>query len=476
MAATASEESPTAAHRRLVQRTHSEVWGPNCRSVPTSQVGSVVMDDIHRYTGRPLAVVTIGLPARGKSHLAHKLCRYCNWIGIEARTFISVSYAAKILEMTQRKFDTDFLLDHMDVLHDWQPILDLICHDIKEFIGQPPKSSIAVLDLLCCTTTLRKYIYDQLREVFAHDRIVFLEIMVDDSKCEHLVRIKARESPEYKEMDEEEALTDIKRRIAGYKEKYEPVSDEFCYIRAHNPRHTINGIKGYLPSRIVNWVLNARIGQLPNAIYFFPPPENEFSLQERLGGDPSLTQRGREEAKQLFKYMQTLHGKDDLEIWTSGLLRSIQTGERFSCAGYMTKRWRALNEIHMGACEGLTRKEVNAKFPFIEELRKNNKYYFRFPQGESYLDLVHRLDRVILSLDRAEKPVLVLGHRAVLRELLAYYHEAPAEEGVQRRLPPNTLWKYSCSVTGKADLQEIVLAENHGQSDRMVSGDSLDDF
>jgi len=407
--------------------------------------------------------------------MAHKLCRYVNWIGLEARTFISVSYAARHVERTQRTFDTDFLLSHVSNLEQWTPILDNMCADMKEFIGKPAKSAIAILDLICCTPAFWKYIHNQLLECFDTDRIIFLEIVVDDARCEHLIRIKAQESPEYRGVDEEKAVADIKRRIAGIKEHYEPVTDEFAYIRAQTHRHTLNHIKGYLPARIVNWVLNSQLAQTSRPIYFFPPPENVFSHEARLGGNPDLTERGKLEARRCFHYLSRFFTPDTLEVWTSGLRRSIQTAEPFAEAGFPTKCWLALNEINMGACEGLTPKEVAHKFPFIEELRVHNKYYFRFPRGESYLDLVHRLDRIILSLDRAEKAVLVLGHRAVLRELLTYYHEAPAEEGVQRKLPSNVLWKYAATPCGKPAVQEIHLSEDQEVGMlRSISGDDLD--
>ena len=44
------------------------------------------------------------------------------------------------------------------------------------------------------------------------------------------------------------------------------------------------------------------------------------------------------------------------------------------------KRWLALNEIHAGICEGLTYADVRVEYPYIEKLRKEDKYAFRYPQ------------------------------------------------------------------------------------------------
>lgn len=52
----------------------------------------------------------------------------------------------------------------------------------------------------------------------------------------------------------------------------------------------------------------------------------------------------------------------------------------------------------------------------------DDKYYhlFRYPRGESYEDVVVRLESVIMELERQEN-VLVVGHQAVLRCVLAYF-------------------------------------------------------
>lgn len=35
----------------------------------------------------PNVIALVGLPARGKTYISHKLCRYLNWIGIKTRAF-----------------------------------------------------------------------------------------------------------------------------------------------------------------------------------------------------------------------------------------------------------------------------------------------------------------------------------------------------------------------------------------------------
>ena len=42
-----------------------------------------------------ICIVMVGLPARGKTYVSHKLCRYLNWLGYEAKTFNVGEYRRK---------------------------------------------------------------------------------------------------------------------------------------------------------------------------------------------------------------------------------------------------------------------------------------------------------------------------------------------------------------------------------------------
>lgn len=113
------------------------------------------------------------------------------------------------------------------------------------------------------------------------------------------------------------------------------------------------------------------------------------------------------------------------------------------------ERWKALNEIDavsglsgsfflfilyyvplkpikfQGICEEMTYEEIQRKFPEEFTARDQNKFYYRYPRGESYEDLVARLEPVIMELER-QGNVLVVSHQAVLRCLLAYFLDKTA--------------------------------------------------
>lgn len=73
----------------------------------------------------------------------------------------------------------------------------------------------------------------------------------------------------------------------------------------------------------------------------------------------------------------------------------------------------------------MTYEEIKEQFPDDFAARDLNKFAYRYPRGESYEDLVARLEPVIMELER-QANVLVVSHQAVLRCLLAYFLDKSA--------------------------------------------------
>ncbi|XP_030883663.1 6-phosphofructo-2-kinase/fructose-2,6-bisphosphatase 4 [Leptonychotes weddellii] len=103
-----------------------------------------------------------------------------------------------------------------------------------------------------------------------------------------------------------------------------------------------------------------------------------------------------------------------------------------------------------GVCEEMTYEEIQDHYPLEFALRDQDKYRYRYPKGESYEDLVQRLEPVIMELERQEN-VLVICHQAVMRCLLAYFLDKAAEQLPYLKCPLHTVLKltpvaYGCKV------------------------------
>jgi len=69
-----------------------------------------------------------------------------------------------------------------------------------------------------------------------------------------------------------------------------------------------------------------------------------------------------------------------------------------------------LDEINAGVCDGLSIEEIAKKFPFVKEERNKDKLGFHYPRGESYIDLVQRIEPLIFEIERSQDPIIIVAH------------------------------------------------------------------
>mmetsp|Transcript_1434 Transcript_1434/g.1846 ORF Transcript_1434/g.1846 Transcript_1434/m.1846 type:complete len:137 (+) Transcript_1434:254-664(+) len=105
------------------------------------------------------------------------------------------------------------------------------------------------------------------------------------------------------------------------------------------------------------------------------------------------------------------------------------------------KKWRALDEIYAGVFDGMTYEEIKEKAPHEFEQRQNSKLSYRYPRGESYLDVIQRLDPLVHEIERLRDPVLIIGHQGILRILYSYFMGYTREDAPFVSIPLNTVIK-----------------------------------
>ncbi|XP_045634433.1 6-phosphofructo-2-kinase/fructose-2,6-bisphosphatase 4 isoform X4 [Ursus americanus] len=265
----------------------------------------------------------------------------------------------------------------------------------------------------------------------------------------NIVQVKLG-SPDYVNHDSDEATEDFMRRIECYENSYESLDEDLdrdlSYIKIMDvgQSYVVNRVADHIQSRIVYYLMNIHV--TPRSIYLCRHGESELNLKGRIGGDPGLSPRGREFARSLAQFIRDQNIKD-LKVWTSQMKRTIQTAEAL---GVPYEQWKVLNEIDAGVCEEMTYEEIQDHYPLEFALRDQDKYRYRYPKGESYEDLVQRLEPVIMELERQEN-VLVICHQAVMRCLLAYFLDKAAEQLPYLKCPLHTVLKltpvaYGCKV------------------------------
>ncbi len=65
--------------------------------------------------------------------------------------------------------------------------------------------------------------------------------------------------------------------------------------------------------------------------------------------------------------------------------------------------------------------------------------HLRYPSGESYLDVIQRLEPVIIEVERQKDSVCIVAHQAILRVIYGYFMHKPPEEIPRISIPLHTL-------------------------------------
>jgi len=171
------------------------------------------------------------------------------------------------------------------------------------------------------------------------------------------------------------------------------------------------------------------------------------NVRGRIGGDSSLSEVGELYSRKLASFVEKrLKSERTASIWTSTLQRTILTAHPI--IGFPKIQWRALDEINAGVCDGMTYDEIKKSKPEEYESRRKDKLRYRYPRGESYLDVIQRLEPVIIELERQRAPVVVIAHQAVLRALYAYFADKPLEEVPNIEIPLHTIIEIQMGVAG----------------------------
>ncbi|XP_068668268.1 6-phosphofructo-2-kinase/fructose-2,6-bisphosphatase-like isoform X2 [Aristolochia californica] len=394
---------------------------------------------------RKLAIVLVGLPARGKTFTAAKLTRYLRWLGHETKHF-NVGKYRRLKHGTNQSADF-FRADNPEGMEARNEVAALAMEDMISWMQEG--GQVGIFDATNSTRQRRNML---MKMAEGRCKIIFLETLCNDEKIiERNIRLKIQQSPDYaEEPDFEAGMQDFKTRLANYEKVYEPV-EEGSYIKmidmvsGQGGQIQVNNISGYLPGRIVFFLVNTHL--TPRPILLTRHGESRDNVRGRIGGDTVLSEAGELYAKKLSNFVEKrLKSERTASIWTSTLQRTILTASPI--VGFPKIQWRALDEINAGVCDGMTYEEIKKNMPEEYESRKKDKLRYRYPRGESYLDVIQRLEPVIIELERQRAPVVVISHQAVLRALYAYFADRPLNEIPHIEVPLHTIIEIQMGVTG----------------------------
>ncbi len=378
-----------------------------------------------------LVVCLVGLPARGKTFIGRKIARYLTWLGYNTRVFNIGDYRRQRLGSHHRHdfFDPS----NPEGARARNEVAQAALMDLAEWMRSG--GEVAIYDATNTTRARRHHVLEFCKA--RNLEVLFIESICEDPTIiEANVRETKLSSPDYANVEPDEAVRDFRARIDHYARAYEPIHEEgYSYIKLIDVGRILVAhlIDGYLPGRIVFFLMNLHIVRRP--IWLTRHGESKLNTEGRIGGDAGLSPLGDQYAQKLSEFMRE-HAIRPPRVWCSTLQRTLQTCRYLPMPPV---QWSALNEIDAGVCDGMTYDEIQAQMPDEFSARQTDKLHYRYPRGESYEDVIVRLEPVIIEAERQREPVLIVAHQAVLRALYAYFMDKDPDSCVRMEIPLHTV-------------------------------------
>ncbi|HEX3687928.1 MAG TPA: histidine phosphatase family protein [Gaiellaceae bacterium] len=148
--------------------------------------------------------------------------------------------------------------------------------------------------------------------------------------------------------------------------------------------------------------------------------ETDWNHEGRFQGhaDPALNATGRAQAAELAAELEAV---ELAAVYSSPLQRALETAEVVAAEhGLQPVAVDALREVDVGSWEGLTRAEVEARFP--EQFAGWLDYDQGWADGESYEEMARRVVAALLELAGAHEGerILAVTHGGPIRAAFAF--------------------------------------------------------
>jgi len=263
------------------------------------------------------------------------------------------------------------------------------------------------------TNSKRELILSKTRLCGLNIEVLFLENICDDMMIlKQNLSNKISYTPYLKQMPTNNAATYLQDRIMKYYKAYETITDDnLSYIKIINLKSKIisNRVYSKLSTQVMSLLMSIHLDLRP--IWLVA----EKSRNDRNG---VKTQEQYLESLKQFIEKRIPTKLNDLMIFYSPA--ATQTVQKLGNYGKRVST-NILDHINRGICNNITLQEFETKYPELFKQWKNDAFNFRYPNGESYSDLVQRLDPFILQVERHNSPLMIVADETVIRILYCYF-------------------------------------------------------
>jgi 6-phosphofructo-2-kinase/fructose-2,6-biphosphatase 4 len=348
------------------------------------------------HSGR-IVIATVGLPARGKTHVSVALARYLRWLGVKTHIFHLGDYRrAHMGPKGEIPDDYFFVNASTSSVLLRNKILKKCREDILHFLNHE-NGQIAIFDAVNPLSTGRYALAKEFEK--QNIQTLFIESTCTDERIiEENVRSVKISSPDYIGWSSEDAVKDYLHRINSRIPHYETVEEkDLHYVKMINAgeRMIVNNCAfGYLSQRIVFYLLNLHIKSRQTYFCRAGTTKEEDSYK----ADASLSEEGEDYARKmtetLIKHRETERqnlikngapestASKPLSVWTSTRRRTIETSQYLGEAGYPVRQRSQMSQLNPGVCEKMSERKIREQYP--EEVTKHelDPYHHRYPRAE----------------------------------------------------------------------------------------------
>ncbi|KAK0482211.1 bifunctional 6-phosphofructo-2-kinase/fructose-2,6-bisphosphate 2-phosphatase [Armillaria novae-zelandiae] len=413
-----------------------------------------------------ILVITVGLPARGKTHISRALERYLRWMGVKTQVVSLGDYRRKTLGGAQRLPPDYFTLGEKspETIALRKKVSDGCEKLIWDFFET---GQVVIYDANNGSRAARQALAEKFDKAGVHV-VILGEISMRQqgdyreqySKCQNFFARRAFYysfgsflaliSNQYRGWDQDKAVQDYYTRINDHEKYYEPVEETNVAVYTDSEFHIlyalqvgekimVNNIKGYLQSRIVFFLMN--IHNRYRTIYF--ARSGQSLIEHSYKADSDLSPAGWEYAEKLKEFVLKRRAKsleqrglDPNSSRTRGTPAEPAPGHNITkstsiyapALNVKVIEKPQMSEINPGIWDGLSPDQARKYYPQDWERFVKDPYAFRAPRAESYHDLSVRLEPILIELEREREDLLIIGHASVIRCLLAYLIGLPASE------------------------------------------------
>jgi len=213
-----------------------------------------------------LVFVMVGLPARGKSFISRRLEQFLSWKGHPTRVFNVGKYRREAVEVTSSGKSDFFDPNNESAKAQREAVARAALNDMLQWMMR--EGEIGIFDATNSTEERRQLIIRVCKSSPLDLGICFIETLcTNQDVLEENMRCKVAGSPDFFGMSEEEAIADLRARIAKYEAVYETIAEgsDYSYIKLWNMSSQVfvSGCYGRVAQSILPYLMAVHIGPRP---------------------------------------------------------------------------------------------------------------------------------------------------------------------------------------------------------------------